>query len=284
MTLAFHPLADIFPLMEGQEFDDLVADIKAHGLIEPIVLFQGQILDGRNRYRACEAVGAKYSANHVIDVAFDPLSFVISRNLKRRHLNESQRAMIAARLATLKRGDNQYSSEHPSIEGSSKLLNVGHASVERAKAVQKAAVPELIAAVDHGKVSVSAAADIATQPPARQCEIVALSDHKIVEVAKEIRAERAETKRNDEPGLRKDRKLEHFIGVVSAVHAHATNINEVQVPKGLTAEKAAECVGIIEEAIKGLRLFKNKLAAIAQSHESQIDAPRASIQSQEATI
>jgi N6-adenosine-specific RNA methylase IME4 len=184
--LTFSPLANIFPLMEGQEFDDLVADIKAHGLHEPVVIFRGQILDGRNRYRACVAAGIEWQS--IPYIGDDPLAYVISLNLKRRHLNESQRAMVAAKLATLKLGDNQHS-EGPSIEGSSKLLNVGHASVERAKTVQRAGVPELIAAVERGQVSVSAAADIASQPQDEQREIVARGAKEILEAAKAIRAE-----------------------------------------------------------------------------------------------
>ena len=55
--MKFHPLANIFPLVEGPDFDELVADIREHGLHGPIVLHEGMILDGRNRLRACIAAG-----------------------------------------------------------------------------------------------------------------------------------------------------------------------------------------------------------------------------------
>jgi hypothetical protein len=53
--LKFHPLAETFPLMEGAEFSELIADIKAHGQREWILTYEGMILDGRNRYDDEEA-------------------------------------------------------------------------------------------------------------------------------------------------------------------------------------------------------------------------------------
>src|SRR5437899_10114338 len=90
MTLAFHPLADIFPLMEGEEFDALVADIKANGLREDIVLYEGMILDGRNRYRACLAAGVPPVYLDCDNWFTDPAAYVISANLHRRHLTPEQ--------------------------------------------------------------------------------------------------------------------------------------------------------------------------------------------------
>jgi len=80
----------------------LVADIAEHGLREPIWLHEGQIIDGRNRYRACiearrEPEFRAYEGEHLVP-------FVVSLNLHRRHLNESQRAMVAGKLANLPDG------------------------------------------------------------------------------------------------------------------------------------------------------------------------------------
>jgi ParB-like chromosome segregation protein Spo0J len=95
-ALPFHPLADLFPLMEGREFEELVADIKAHGLHECIVLLDEQILDGRNRYRACLEAGVE--PTFVPYRGEDPASFVISKNIHRRHLTFGQKRDLIGRL------------------------------------------------------------------------------------------------------------------------------------------------------------------------------------------
>jgi N6-adenosine-specific RNA methylase IME4 len=185
-----HPLAGLFPTLEGAAFDELVVDISAHGLREPVVLLDGMILDGRNRFRAC--ITAHIEPRFVAYTGDDPLAFVVSANLHRRHLSESQRAMVAAKLAALRRGANQHSGEHPSIEGSSTLLNVGRASVERAKVIRRDGVPDLVDAVERGFVSVAAAADVATLPKGQQQEIVARGEREILQAAKAIRVRMTE--------------------------------------------------------------------------------------------
>ena len=192
--MKYHSLADVFPLIEGAEFDALVADVAKQGLLEAIVTLDGDILDGRNRYRACVAAGVE--PHFEVFEGADPVAFVVSKNVARRHLDESQRAIAAAKIAVLQRGDNQHASiEAPSQAKAATLLNVSRSGVQRAREVLNEGTPELVKAVEAGRVSVSAAADVATLPKVEQTEIVAKGEKEILEAAKRIRLQKAEVRR-----------------------------------------------------------------------------------------
>ena len=165
VDLKFHPLADIFPLLEGEGFTALVTDIRESGLREPITLQEGMILDGRNRYRAC--IEAQVSpTTEPWDGQGTPLGYVLSKNLHRRHLSESQRAMVAAKIANMPSGTR---TDLPPIGGRSighalvaqteaaELMNVGQRSVQRANVVLASGMPQLQEAVEAGKVPLRAA-------------------------------------------------------------------------------------------------------------------------------
>lgn len=111
----------------------------------------------------------------------------ISLNLKRRHLNDSQRQMVAASVANLSNGQRASPiGEGVTQQKAADLLNVSKRGVERAVAVKQQGVPELIDAVQRGKVSVSAAADVAELPKVEQQQIIAKGEAEILEAAKRI--------------------------------------------------------------------------------------------------
>lgn len=156
--MKFHPLADIFPLIEGVEFDELVTSIKENGQQHAIVTIDDAILDGRNRYRACLAaqVEPRFEPFH----GHDPIKFVIDINIRRRHLNESQRGMIAAKLATLQPGQHpkadadQISPAPLSSQQAADILNVSRGTVNAARKVLEDGTAEEVRAVQSGKAAV----------------------------------------------------------------------------------------------------------------------------------
>lgn len=165
-----HELADLFPAMDPASLDTLTEDIRDHGLREPITLFQKKVLDGRHRLAACRKCGV--SPGFVEYDGNDPLGFVVSKNLRRRHMDESQRSMVAGRLSKLKPGSNQHTVvaeiSATTQARAAALLNVSRGSVQNAGTVLEKGVPELAAAVDSGEVSVSAAAQLAKRPKEEQ--------------------------------------------------------------------------------------------------------------------
>jgi len=193
----FHPVADIFPLMSGKQFDDLVMDIERNGQREPIWLYDGQVIDGRNRARACCGLCIEPVTKEWNGSESNLISFVVSLNLHRRHLDESQRAMVAAKIVNMpNHRPDKGANLHSSCQAG-EMLHVSERSVKTARKVQGAGAAELKEAVEQGRVSVSAAADIVDLPQVEQTKVVALSDKEILQKAKEIRAVKADKRRKE---------------------------------------------------------------------------------------
>lgn len=175
MTFDVHPAADLFPMMTAAEFDALKADIDEHGQRDPIVLStDGLLIDGRNRLKACEQLGIRpvtkrYDGDDIVQ-------YVVSHNLHRRHLNDSQRAVIAAKIASRRPGEHHQfdggnvSSETfpPTRSEAAAMLNVSPMSITRARSVEAEGTESLQALVADGLAPLTTAARVATELPAEE--------------------------------------------------------------------------------------------------------------------
>lgn len=149
--LQAHPFADMFPMLSEDELTELAESIVRDGLLEKIILFDGLILDGRNRHAALKIAGIPMGVEHFAFFAGtekEAAAFVESKNINRRHLSQSQRALAAADFAKL-RG--------LTAEAAGNLYGLGRETVKRAQQVRKA--PKNIQSmVEDGSISVGVAA------------------------------------------------------------------------------------------------------------------------------
>jgi len=183
--MQFHDAANIFPLAEN-DIDAIAESIRQEGLKVPIETLDGKILDGRTRWKACKKAGVKAKFREVkVD---DPIAYVLALNLHRRHLTVSQAAMCAQRaramydrrakdrmLAGKKKDPPDNCPEGDFGDARDQVgeqFGVSGKSVDRAAKVQKDGVPDVVQAVDAGKVSVNRAAVIASYPAGMQSALL----------------------------------------------------------------------------------------------------------------
>jgi len=95
-----HEAAEIFPPMDDETYSQFKADIESHGQHEAVILWENKILDGRNRYRACTDLGIEVDTCELTECD-DPVAYVLSANLHRRHLSTQQRAFVGARARAI---------------------------------------------------------------------------------------------------------------------------------------------------------------------------------------
>lgn len=233
MNYEFHEYANLFPLMSDDQLAGLVESVKqGFNPSRPIALFQGKILDGRNRYLACQKAAITPLFKEFTGSDDDALQFVKRENLDRNHYNEAQRAMVGAKLKSLfeeqakkrqieaakQSGNTAFVREFnklqdsntdcitetkkvsanlrstpetdsgKSAEKAAETVNVSTRSVEAATKVIKNGAPELVQAVEQGKIAVSTAAAITQLPKEEQKRVVDSGDKKvIVQAAKEAK-------------------------------------------------------------------------------------------------
>lgn len=172
-----HPAAELFPLMAQEEMAELARDIAAHGLREPIRVWGGLILDGRNRLRACEIAGVEPRFEEADLGGSSPTEYVLSENLHRRHLSTAQRAALALDLlphleaeANERKSQAQLARHHPdevdrpdvdelgrADAKAAALVGVGRSTVAHAKAIQQRN-PDVVEQMRSGEIPTVAAA------------------------------------------------------------------------------------------------------------------------------
>lgn len=188
--IKIHPAAELFPPMTDAEFQELKSDIAKNGCRVPITFWNGQLIDGRNRLRACQELGIEPWTDE-LDIEHDPWTYSISHNLHRRHLTTSQRAMVASALANRKSGERTDLGQNctRSIDDAAKSMNVSARSVKTANQVNEHGSETLKRAVQDGSLPVSTAAQLVKKVPdkAKQSEIVAKGPKKVREALKQTK-------------------------------------------------------------------------------------------------
>ncbi len=162
MNYTQHPLSAAYPAMPKQDFAALVDDIRAHGQHDAVTLYEGMVLDGWHRYRACEQIGIPCRIDEF--AGSDPAAFVISKNTHRRQLTESQRAAAVVAVRSWRPADelgkpanrSTGAHGHPSatVAQMAAEAGVGEHTIQRAKKAHEAGLGE---AIRDGKLSVRAA-------------------------------------------------------------------------------------------------------------------------------
>jgi len=197
-----HPAANIFPMIKGAAFKELVDDIRENGINEPVVFWNGKLLDGRNRSMACLEIGID-PLDHAIDIdpETDPVAFVLSANLHRRHLGETEREAVAAKIANLKHGEVGNGRK---VDGSNDLskstadaaaqLNVSESGVKRAKAALKGGCKSLIEALEAGEIPSSTAKNFVKAVPDKK-EQAKILEHGLPAVRQAIKDAKADQSR-----------------------------------------------------------------------------------------
>lgn len=204
MILKLHPLAELFPPQSPTARQALKDDIATNGQRVPIIINRkGEVLDGRHRWEICLELEIEPLLTEVDCSEDELLSTIVSLNLHRRHLSQSQQALVAAKFIELK---NTAANETPTSailrpQATGKIskqaanqFHVSSRTVENALKVVRSQNPKLIAAVETEAIKVSVASELANLPVEKQNEALNGGEDGVQNAVKELRSRKSATK------------------------------------------------------------------------------------------
>lgn len=246
----YHELADLFPRMRKEESEALRRSILKGGQSDPIILYEGKILDGINRYEACRAINRKPLVEDLPE-GTDPLQFVIEKNAQRRHLTAGQKAWVADQLCTEEHGGVRKGAYDQRakvrLEDAAKMLGVSTRLISMVREVKKAGFPILNDFVRAGRFSLSNAKAVLSTK-AISIRLVqakkANSTKKLEELAEKMRQDQRKEKAQKE--ARKERGRPEPEDVIKR-----------------------ECDKLVAAAFKSNAAFKNALTRLLRSRPAK---------------
>ena len=266
-----HQLSAAWPAMSDSDFQALQDSIMNIGVQMPIVIFEGQVIDGWNRYRAATALGMDCPTTP-FDESIDPVEFVKAMNDARRHITGSQRAIAIVAI----HGWKPVGRPQNNVEATSTLTQeamaveagVSKKTIQQAQAAQKAGLAEK---VKSGEMTVEQASNVAKGKPAKAAkkdkpapkpapvvepEIEAPPEYTELDAAhdqiSELQAELVVARMGDIP----EEEKQQAAGLIAELHAEIKTLNATLAAVTLSRDT------LMEERAQMLRQMKAQRAEI----------------------
>jgi len=260
-----HPFADLLPLMNSLDFEELVGDISKNGQLEEATVDEhGRIMDGRNRVAACDRLGIEPKFETWQGKPGTEADFIFAKNLVRRHLNEVQKAEIAEKLATAKRGGR---APGPNLAlarltqpQAAQQVGSTVENISRVRAIKKAGREDLLKLARENKITLKRAAEVAereAEKPAETPPAKAKKSEKLVRRDEEYR-------RRAEQWRRLEKALDGFTGFPRAADVAPT----------IPASQSAKVSQRLERITQWLTTLKETLDARRNNNGSESSGDR----------
>lgn len=212
-------------MLGESDFQELKEDIRKHGQLARILVFQEMILDGRNRYRACRELGMIPLVAVFPGTYAEAVDMVVSLNLRRRHMDRQEIVEAGGKLATLGEGRPKTVSRETVLEpvsrkAISEKLGVPEMAIAKEVTINEKAAPEVKEAYHKREITQGQAFEYAQHTPEKQRELV--------EQKATIREAKAERKVKSPAMVVLDEVLEKmsvFVDMMKAARGNADDVD-----------------------------------------------------------